>query len=284
MRRILIAGCGYLGQAAADLFHHSGWEVEGWTMSAQTAQKLLAVSYPVYAVDISNPGQVSARRGTFDAVIHCASTRGGDREVYRQTYLRGASNLLRRFAGSRILLTSSTSVYGQRNGEWVTEESPAEPAHETGKILRESEELVLARGGTVGRLAGIYGPSRSYLLKSFLDGEAIVDLKNDRFVNQIHRDDAVTALFLLVSRPVSGGQIYNVVDDQPILMSDCYRWLARKLNRPQPPTGKSASIRKRGDSNKRVSNAKLRDLGWTPRYPSFSRAMEQSILPSFVDA
>jgi hypothetical protein len=39
--------------------------------------------------------------------------------------------------------------------------------------------------------------------------------------------------------------------------------------------------RKRGDSNKRVSNAKLRTLGWAPRYPTFAAAMEKSVLPSF---
>jgi hypothetical protein len=39
--------------------------------------------------------------------------------------------------------------------------------------------------------------------------------------------------------------------------------------------------RKRGGSNKRVSNAKLRNLGWEPRYPTFAEAMERSILPSF---
>jgi hypothetical protein len=39
--------------------------------------------------------------------------------------------------------------------------------------------------------------------------------------------------------------------------------------------------RKRGDSNKQVSNRKLRALGWAPRYPTFDSAMTESILPSF---
>jgi hypothetical protein len=38
--------------------------------------------------------------------------------------------------------------------------------------------------------------------------------------------------------------------------------------------------RKRGNSNKRVSSAKLQALGWTPRYPDFATAMSQSILPN----
>ncbi len=280
MRRVLIAGCGYLGQATADVFETAGWEVKGWTSSSKSARELLAKPYRVDALDISNAPQVAACTGNFDAVIHCASTRGGDVDLYRSVYLTGTRNLLDRFPEAKIILTSSTSVYAQSNGEWVTEESSAEPNQETGKILREAEKLVLARGGNVARLSGIYGPGRSFLLKKFLGGEAIVDPERDRFVNQIHRDDAAAALFLLVGRQSPGGGIYNVVDDQPILQSECYRWLAERLNRPAPPFGRSASKRKRGESNKRVSNAKLRALGWVPRYSTFAKAMGKSILPA----
>lgn len=281
MRRVLIAGCGYLGQAMADLFHQCEWEVEGWTMSAQSVGKLSGKPYPGYAVDISAADQVTGRAGRFDVLIHCASTRGGDVDVYRGLYLQGARNLLDRFAKSIMLFVSSTSVYAQSNGEWVSEQSPAEPEHETGKILREAEKIVLSRGGVVTRLAGIYGPGRAVLLRKFLSGEAIVDPERDRFVNQIHRDDAAAALFSLLDRDVPRGDIFNVVDDQPILQSECYRWLAEKLKRPLPSLGRSKSKRKRGQSNKRVSNAKLRALGWAPAYPGFSEGMEKSVLPSF---
>ena len=281
MPRILIAGCGYVGQATADLFHDAGWEVEGWTASAESAAKLSDKRYPVVAVDIADADQVAARAESFDSVIHCASTRGGDVDLYRSVYLKGTGNLLERFDQATIVFTSSTSVYAQKNGEWVTEESAAVPQHETGKILRETEELVLSHGGMVARLAGIHGPGRSALFKKFSSGEAIIDPQNDRFVNQAHRDDIAAALFLLLNRRVDKAEIYNVVDDDPILHSECYRWLATKLNRPLPPLGKSTSDRKRGQSNKRVSNAKLRRLGWTPVYPSFAEAMQGSILPSF---
>src|ERR1700745_243769 len=119
MPRVLIAGCGYLGQAVADLFVAGGWDVEGWTKSAESAQQLSTKPYPVHPVDISKEDQVYAQAGNFDAVIHCASTRGGDADLYRRVYLDGARRLLRRFAGSRILFASSTSVYAQANREWV---------------------------------------------------------------------------------------------------------------------------------------------------------------------
>ena len=278
MPRILIAGCGYVGQATADLFHAAGWTVEGWTRSAESAAKLSAKPYPVYAVDVADRDQVYARAGMLDAVIHCASSGGGGLDAYRQVYLNGARSLLDRFAGSKVIFTSSTSVYAQRDGSWVTEKSETKPARETGRILLETEQLVLAQGGVVARLAGIYGPGRSALLSKFLAGSAIIDLENDRFINQVHRDDIATALFLLLDRPSPAREIYNVVDDQPILQSECYRWLAAKLNRPIPPMGRSTAAPKRGASNKRVSNATLRHLGWIPRYPTFAEAMEKSIL------
>jgi nucleoside-diphosphate-sugar epimerase len=283
MPRILIAGCGYVGQAVADLFHAAGWTVEGWTHSAESAARLSANPYPVRGVDVSRRAQVAEHGGMFDAVIHCASSRGGDAETYRQVYLDGARNLLETFPGSKLLFTSSTSVYAQSDGSWVTEESETKPVRETSRILLETEKLVLDQRGIVARLAGIYGPRRSALLSKFLEGTAIIDPENDRFVNQVHRDDIATALFFLLGREAEGAQICNVVDDQPILQSECYRWLAQRLNRPLPPIGKSKGPRKRGDSNKRVSNAKLRRLGWTARYPTFVEAMEKSILPSFAD-
>ena len=281
MKRILIAGCGYVGEATAQLFHDAGWEVEGWTASAESAAKLSGKPYPVAAVDMAERDQVFAHATNFHSVIHCASTQGGGVDLYERVYRQGARNLIEAFARSTIVFASSTSVYAQKNGEWVTEESAAEPQHETGKILRETENLLLARGGIVARFAGIYGPGRSALLKRFLDGDATIDPENDRFVNQVHRDDIAAALFLLLDRNVGSGQIYNVVDDEPIRQSECYRWLAGRLNRLAPPLARSTSEPKRGRSNKRVSNAKLRRLGWAPRYPSFVEAMEKSVLPSF---
>lgn len=272
MPRVLIAGCGYLGQATADLFHADGWEAEGWTKSPNDIEK----PYPVIACDISDRAVVNARPANFDFVIHSTSTRGGDVDLYRRTYLEGARNLVDRFVGSTILFVSSTSVYQQRNGEWVTEESPTDPPHERGQVLREAEKLVLANGGIVARLAGIYGPRRSALLKKFLNDDAFV--VEDRFVNQIHRDDAAAALRLLLDRQLPAERIFNVADNEPMLLSNCYRALVQKLKRAWPPPNgarsTSTSPRKRGDSNKRVSNAKLRGLGWQPQFPSFADGID----------
>src|ERR1700731_2761935 len=277
MPRILIAGCGYVGEAAADFFHARGWEVEGWRASAESAAQLSAKPYAVRALDISDAVAVSWVRGQFDVVLQCASSGGGGPEEYRRVYLAGARNLIQTFSAATLLFTSSTSVYAQKDGEMVDETSPAQPAYETGSILRETEELVLANNGIVARLGGIYGPGRSFFVCKFLAGKSMIDSAGARFINQVHRDDIVSALFLLAQRRAElRGQIYNVVDDEPTTAPTVYEWLSRELKPPQPQQGKLSAKRKRGESNKRVSNRKLRALGWEPRYPNFRIGMTES--------
>src|SRR6185436_4627332 len=96
MGRGLIAGCGYVGEAAADLFHEEGWEVEGWTASAESARRLGEKPYRVRAVDITSTESVSEGNASreFDVVVQCVSSRGGDAGQYRGMYLEGARNLM----------------------------------------------------------------------------------------------------------------------------------------------------------------------------------------------
>ncbi|HET6406631.1 MAG TPA: NAD-dependent epimerase/dehydratase family protein, partial [Chthoniobacteraceae bacterium] len=211
----------------------------------------------------------------FDAVIHCASSSRGGPDQYRQVYLEGARNLVSAFAPAHLIFTSSTSVYAQVDGSVVTEESPATPLRETGLILREAEDVILNAGGCVARLAGIYGPGRSVLLRKFFAGEAVIEEDGSRYVNQIHRDDAAAALLRLVEGRASG--IYNVADDAPLTQREVYTWLAVHFGKPIPPTGPVNTERKRGVTHKCVSNSKLRALGWSPRYPSFREAVADGL-------
>ena len=283
MPQVLIAGCGYVGTATADLFQAAGWEVEGWTHSPESAARLSGKPYAIRAVDIAAKEAVEKAAAQFDAVIHCASSGGGGAENYRRVYFAGAKNLLVTLRPPTFLFTSSTSVYAQTAGEWVDESSAAEPRHETGLILRETEELVRQNDGLVARLAGIYGPGRSALLRRFLSGEARIEESGARYLNQAHRDDIAAALFHLVaacSENLTPPAILNVSDDQPITQLDAYAWLAAKMNRPLPEVAAQAAARKRGASNKRVSNRRLRALGWGPKFPTFASGMENSVLPA----
>ena len=274
MPRVLIAGCGYVGSAAAKLFAEEHWEVVGWTRSEQSARRTLGSAISFSAVDITDLETVRRNSVAADVVVHCASS-GAD--SYLHVYRDGVANLAACFPNGRIIFTSSTSVYPQRDGSSVTEESSAEPDSENAQILRQAEKIVLDRNGIVLRVAGIYGPGRSFLLRSVMNGTAVI---SDRFVNQVHRDDVASAFFFLArSGAVDPPRIFNVVDDTPAPRVEILDWLSERLG---IPLSKSAPFpkAKRGRSNKRVSNARLRSLGWTPQYPTFVDAMEKSILPS----
>jgi nucleoside-diphosphate-sugar epimerase len=243
----------------------------------ESADALRGEPFPVLPCDISDAGSVREVKRwlgvPLDAVIHCASSGRGGADAYRSVYLGGARNLREVLAPRRLLFTSSTSVYAQTDGGIVTEESAAEPPRETGALLRETEELVLAAGGIVARLAGIYGPGRSVLLRKFFSGEAVIEGDGGRIVNQVHRDDIACALLSLAER--GDGGIFNVSDDAPMPQREIYERLARRFSMPLPPLGPIDPNRKRGWTSKRVSNAKLRSLGWMPQFPSFFDAVEQ---------
>jgi nucleoside-diphosphate-sugar epimerase len=274
MPNILIAGCGFVGLAAARLFHSQGWTVFGCAHSEESASRLIVEPFPVRACDISDPQSLRRHEDWhgLDAVVHCASSGRGGADAYRRVYLEGLKNIHEILAPSLLVFTSSTSVYAQTDGAWVTEESETAPDRETGRVLREAENFLLERGGAVARLAGIYGPGRSVLLRKFFEGEARIEGDGSRWINQAHRDDIASALAHLVTNRAAG--IFNVSDDHPMTQRTIYEWLGNRFGRPIPPNGPIDPDRKRGWTSKRVANAKLRALGWTPRFPSFFDAVE----------
>lgn len=282
MSKVIVAGCGFVGLAAARLFAGAGREVVGVTHSAESAALLRDEAFPVVACDIADRAALAGcgeLRGA-ELVIHCASSGRGGVGEYRAVYLDGARALAEVLAPRTLLFTGSTSVYAQTDGSWVDEESAAAPDRETGRVLREAEEFVLAQGGVVARLAGIYGPGRSVLLRKFFAGEAVIEGEGTKWINQVHRDDIAAALVHLVATNARG--VFNVSDDEPLAQRAVYGWLAQRFARPLPPSGPPDTNRKRGWTDKRVSNAKLRATGWEARYPSFFDAVEND--PALLEA
>ena len=274
--QIVIAGCGFLGEAAAGFFLEAGWRVLGLCATEESAARLADRPFPVAVVDISKPIRVPAEWERPDVVVHCASSGRGGADAYRAVYRDGLEYLREAFSPRRLIFTGSTSVYSQVDGGWVTEDSPAEPDRETGRILLEAEMIALDAGGVVARLAGIYGPGRSVLLKKFLDGSALLEAGGNRWINQIHRDDGALALLRLAQHEAAAG-IYNVCDDTPTTQREIYGWIADHLNRPLPPEGPADLNRKRGWTSKRISNARLRSIGWSPRYPGYRDALGELV-------
>ena len=278
--RVLIVGCGYVGLPLGAELARQGHEVFGLRRSAQAVDELKSAGIQPLLADIAKPEQLKKLPRDFDWVVNCVAAGGGGAENYRQIYLEGTRNLIEWLAGSppkKFVYTSSTSVYGQNDGSVVTEKSPAAPEVDTAKVLVETENILMAAEAerqfpaVILRVAGIYGPERGHSFKQFLRGEARIEGDGARFLNMIHRDDVVGCIIAVLKngRP---GEIYNAVDDAPVSQLDFFKWLADELKKPLPAgiAADAEGLRKRGVTNKRVSNAKVKaELKYEFQFPDF---------------
>ncbi len=272
---VLIVGCGFLGEAAAELFSARGKRVLGLVRGDDSLAALTGRGFEAAACDVTDPVSVQAlapRLRNVPLAIYAVSSGKGGVESYEAVYREGLRRVIRSWNPGRVIFVGSTSVYGQTDGSWVTEESPALPDRETGRLLLEAEQISLAAGGSVARLSGIYGPGRSVLLRKFLSGEAVLEEGGHRWINQIHRDDAAKALVRLGDPTLPAG-LYNITDDTPATQREVYGWMAAFLKKSLPPEGKADRHRKRGWSSKRIANTTMRATGWSPAYPSYRDAL-----------
>jgi nucleoside-diphosphate-sugar epimerase len=263
----LVIGCGYLGAQLLRELTEIGWQATGITLSESSAEILRNQGLQVAAADLRTSDYQLLTKNNPAVIIHCASSGRGGPAAYREIFLETTKRLIKETSSKHLIFTSSTSVYAQTDGSAVSETAPAEPERETGKILIETEEIVLAHQGTVLRLGGIYGPGRCIPLEKLLSGEAAIEGSGERIMNSIHRTDAVSAFCLAVRQHLTG--TFNVVDDTPVTQLEWYQWVCAQLGRSLPPFIPRDLNRKRGWTSKRVSNRKLHTTGWAPKYPNF---------------
>lgn len=175
---------------------------------------------------------------------------------------------------------STTGVYGDSAGGWVTEPSPRDPSTERGRlrVIAEDQWLDLWRDTGlpvhIFRLAGIYGPGRGPFEK-VKNGTARRIIKPGQVFSRIHVDDIAQVLEASIARP-DPGAAYNVCDDDPAPPEDVIAEAARLLGLPVPPAEDFATAemtpmaRSFYAESKRVSNARIkRDLGVKLRYPTY---------------
>lgn len=270
MARVLIAGCGYVGSALGRLLIRRGDEVFGLRRRPDALPPGIR---PVRA-DLADAATLDALPPDLDRVVYAASPGDRSEDQYRLAYVEGLSNLLRALERRgdrlrRMLFTSSTAVYGQRHGEWVDEESPADPSSATARRLREAEELCLDGPfpATVVRFAGIYGPGRTRLVDRVRRGEARIPPGEPVYTNRIHRDDCAGVLAHLMD-VTSPAALYLGVDHEPADVASVLGWLAKRLQVTPPAEDPGAFDPARG-RNKRCRNTRLVDSGYKFRYPTF---------------
>ncbi|WLG50764.1 SDR family oxidoreductase [Pseudomonas sp. FP1742] len=268
---VLIAGCGDVGSRLATQLLAGHWQVYGLR---RTVSRLPSGVVGVAGDLFSAQCPADWPTAPLDYLVYSAAATDHDEAGYRAAYVEGLQHVLGWLKQhgqqpKRILFVSSSSVYGQQEGEWIDETSPTVAGGYSGRLMLEAEQVARDSGipASIVRLTGIYGPGREWLLTQVRRGYRVA-IDPPLYANRIHVDDAAGLLAFLLQadrRGVTLDDDYIGVDDAPAPMAEVVGWLREYLGVTE--WADDASVRRAG--SKRCSNARAKALGWTPKYPSF---------------
>ena len=271
MAKILIIGCGSIGTQLAHNLAAKGHDVTGLK---RNPPKLDIGEINYFTADISLAYQLVELPLDFEFIYFIVSPDGRNKESYQTIYEIGLTNLIDRFAkegaSPNWIFVSSTSVYGQSEGEWVDEESIAQPDNITSQYIRQAEQQLMDLNpqNIVVRFSGIYGPGREYLLR-MAKQQSVIQKDPPYYTNRIHQQDCIGVLIFLLEQSLAGvtlEQCYLASDDNPATMWDVMSWLTEHLS-CKPPEVKVND--KEVGMNKRCNNQRLKTLGYDFQYPDF---------------
>ena len=176
-----------------------------------------------------------------------------------------------------ITYLSTVGVYGDRNGDWVSENTPVNPQSDRAKRRVLAERQWQSLDAHIVRLPGIYGPGRS-VFDRLRAGKARRIIKDGQVFNRIHVDDIVGGLEQILPHPSTG--IWHLCDDEPAPPQDVVSYAAELLGFETPPdiafedADLSAMGRSFYSECKRVSNAVTKSkLNWQLQYPSYREGL-----------
>ncbi len=283
MAQVVIAGCGYVGNALAQILLSLDHEVFGIRRDVSK----LASGVRGISGDLSQPESLGPAPKRVGYAVYAVGADGGTEQAYRKAYLDGLAGFLEWLADEgqrprRLVMTSSTSVYGQRRGEHIDESSPTHPTQYRGDILLASEGLLSASGiqSVVVRLGGIYGPRRTSLIDRAREGKLRLR-PEEHYTNRIHRDDAAGLISHLLFHDAPES-LYLGVDNESAEEAEVYRWLAKQVGAPEPADEVAGEEqgRRRSAGSKRCSNRLARESGYEFYYPTFREGYGELIQAS----
>ena len=270
-KRVLIAGCGDLGVRVARLLALENTANRSWGLRRQPDVESTKdiPGFTWIACDLTQPSTLRDLPKDITHVLYTAAPNARTEADYRAVYRDGLEHLLHAVVSpalQRVLFISSTAVYGDHGAQWIDEDTPAAPKSFNGRVLLETERWLQSQSTQFEtlrlRLSGIYGPGRSYLLDRLRTGQATAPAAESHWVNRIHIEDAAAAVLHLMNLP-EPQPIYLVTDSAPLPMRVLYEALAKLVGGPVPLEGPApASV-----GSKRLSNARLRDSGFTFKWP-----------------
>eukprot|EP00903_Cladosiphon_okamuranus_P007555 g7329.t1 len=270
---LFIFGIGYVATAIALTYLRKGWTVHGTCTDPRKVKSLGDQGIKAFIFDDwsgpmmqTEPLEVLASATCVLSTVPPALQSGTDPVlVAHEAELKWAhSNGNLRWVG----YLSSTGVYGDRGGGWVTEEDEPWPAAPRTKARLKAERSWLRlheRHGVpshVFRLAGIYGPGRSALdaVARHSGDIRLAGSDDGTMVSRIHVCDIVGVLEASIERPCPG-VVMNVADDLPSTRYETLAYGCKLLGFPrQDPDPGEKYVNRRGGGNKRVDNGKMRAL------------------------
>ncbi len=282
MSQLMIFGAGYSGKAIAKSLQDTIGRISGTTRSAEHAQKLLSLGISPFIFDGDTLSETLRRE--LATVTHLVQSiapgKTGD------PLLRICSGDLKSLMPQLqwVAYLSTVGVYGNHDGAWVDEETPCKPvsARSLERVQAEQAWQMASDGADVPlsilRLSGIYGPGRNGFI-NLEKGTARRLIKSGQVFNRIRVEDIGAATAFLISQNVGG--IFNVTDDEPAPPQDVVTFAAKMMGIAPPPEQAfetaelSAMARSFYGENKRVSNRKLRDMGYAFHYPDYRLALRQ---------
>ena len=263
---IAIIGCGYVGCAVAQLWQQKmTFMVTATTTTPERISTLQRVAQKVVVTQGDDREQLKSVLKNQDIVLLSIGAKGAN--LYENTYLNTAKTLVEVLQDTpsvkQLIYTGSYSVYGDHNGAVVDEETLAQPIHDNGKILKATEDVLLAASTEklhvcILRLGGIYGPNRE-LIKIFSRVPGTTRPGNGEDpANWIHLDDIVGAIEFVRLNHLQG--IYNLVDDAGLTSRELLDSLMEKHNLTKVQWDNSSKTNR--PYNAKVSNQKIKAAGY----------------------
>jgi len=280
MNHLLCFGLGFTARVLAARLADQGWAISATSRTEAGYGGIAALGYRAIAFDGSAPLPPAALDGITHVVVSIPPDEQGDPVLRhcRAQLIAHARHL------QWIGYLSTTGVYGDHGGGWVSEETPLTPNTGRGEKRKAAEATWLELWRDHGlplhifRLAGIYGPGRNQLL-SVLDGTARRIVKPNQVFSRIHVADIATVLEASMTRP-HPGRAYNVCDDEASPPQDVIEYAAKLLGRPVPPAiafdqaALSPMARSFYADSKRVANARIKqELGVKLAYPTYREGL-----------
>ncbi len=282
MAKLLIVGCGSIGTQLAEVLTAKGHQVVGLKRNPPNSELITGIKY--FKADISSNEALKALPLDFDFIYFIVSPDGRNEDSYKAIYNTGLNSLLAHFAQVETIpqwfFVSSTSVYGQTQGEWVDENSPTNPENITSQLIKLAEQRLIALNAhhVIVRFSGIYGPGREYLLRIARQSSApAIQQDPPYFTNRIHQSDCVGVLVFLLECRLAGIALescYVASDDDPAPTWEVMSWLAERMNTSLPSL---KTMQSDADMNKRCNNQRLKALGYQFSYPSFKEGYAKLI-------